>query len=129
MYLQGRSLQPESIYHPFKRRPILSFKSSHSLRRYSYTRETNFLPMSYLSLKWEAKTLSLTMLSLWRVSIHDEIFFSFTQKLAIDISLFLTLLVPNFRQHLSSALFFNKLLTEKKFICKVERLNVKQCRS
>ena len=42
----------------------------------------------------------------------------------------LTLSVPNFRRHLSSAFFyFNKLLLEKTFICKVERLNVKQSRS
>ena len=41
----------------------------------------------------------------------------------------LTLSAPNFRRHLSSALFFNKLLIGKKFICKVERLNVKQRRS
>ena len=40
----------------------------------------------------------------------------------------LTLSAPNFRRHLSSALFFNKLLIGKKFICKVERLNVKQRR-
>ena len=42
----------------------------------------------------------------------------------------LNLSVPNFRRHLSSAfLFFNKLSLEKKFIRKVERLNVKQRRS
>ena len=42
----------------------------------------------------------------------------------------LTLSVPNFRQHLSSALFFfNKLSIGKKFMCKVEKLNVKQRRS
>ena len=36
--------------------------------------------------------------------------------------------MPNFRRHLSSAfLFFNKLSLEKKFICKVKGLNVKQC--
>ena len=54
----------------------------------------------------------------------------------------LTLSRPNFRRHLSSVFFFfffffcfffvlfcfcfNKLLLGKKFICKVERLNVKQ---
>ena len=42
---------------------------------------------------------------------------------------FLTPSVPNFRRQLSSAFFFNKLLLEKKFIRKVERLNVKQSRS
>ena len=46
----------------------------------------------------------------------------------------LTLSVPNFRQHLSSAFFFfifyfNKLSFGKTFICKVERQNVKQRRS
>ena len=42
----------------------------------------------------------------------------------------LTLSVPNFRRHLSSAfLFFNKLSLEKNFIRKVERLDVKQRRS
>ena len=41
----------------------------------------------------------------------------------------LILLTPNFRRHLSSALFsFNKLSIVKKFICKVN-LNVKQSRS
>ena len=34
----------------------------------------------------------------------------------------------NFRRHLSSALCFNKLSIGNKFICKVERLNVKQHR-
>ena len=43
----------------------------------------------------------------------------------------LTLSVPNFQQHLSSAFFFyfNKISFWKTVICKVERLNVKQCRS
>ena len=50
----------------------------------------------------------------------------------------LTLSAPNFRRHLSSAFFFfflllffyfNKLSLGKTFICKVERLNVKQRRS
>ena len=48
-----------------------------------------------------------------------------------------TLSMPNFRRHLSSAFFFffffffffNELSLRKKFICKVERLNVKQHRS
>ena len=38
--------------------------------------------------------------------------------------------MPNFRRQLSSAwFFFNKLSLDKKFIRKVERLNVKQRRS
>ena len=38
--------------------------------------------------------------------------------------------MPNFRRHLSSAfLHFNKLSSGKAFICKFERLNVKQSRS
>ena len=41
----------------------------------------------------------------------------------------LTLSAPNFRRHLSSAFYFNKLSFGKTFICKVERLNVKQHRS
>ena len=50
----------------------------------------------------------------------------------------LTFSAPNFRRHLSSALFFfflfnklsiNKLSLRKKLICKVKSLNVKQCRS
>ena len=41
----------------------------------------------------------------------------------------LTLSVPNFRRHLSSAFYFNKPSLGKTFICIVERLNVKQLRS
>ena len=41
----------------------------------------------------------------------------------------LTLSLPNFRRHLSSAFNFNKLSLGKKLICKDERLNVKQRRS
>ena len=41
---------------------------------------------------------------------------------------FLTLSVPNFRRHLSAFFYFNKLSLGKTFICKVERLNVKQRR-
>ena len=41
----------------------------------------------------------------------------------------LPLSAPNFRRHLSSALFFDKLSVGNKCICKVERLNVKQRRS
>ena len=37
--------------------------------------------------------------------------------------------LPNFRRHLSSAFFLNKLMLGKKFIRKAERLNVKQRRS
>ena len=46
-------------------------------------------------------------------------------------SVLLTLSASNFRRHLSSVLFFyfNKLSFGKTLICKVERLNVKQCRS
>ena len=50
------------------------------------------------------------------------------------VSPYLTLSVPNFGQHLLSAcfffflFFFKKLLIGKKFICKVEKLNIKQCR-
>ena len=49
----------------------------------------------------------------------------------VNGSYFLTLSVPKFRLHLSSALFFflNKLSLGKTFICKVDRLNVKQRRS
>ena len=36
----------------------------------------------------------------------------------------LTLSALNFRRHLSSAFYFNKLSFGKAFICKVERLNV-----
>ena len=39
---------------------------------------------------------------------------------------FLTLSVPNFRRHLSTAFFLSKLSRGKKFICKAERLNPKQ---
>ena len=43
---------------------------------------------------------------------------------------YLTLSVSNFGRHLSSAFFyFNKLSFGKTFICKVERMNVKQHRS
>ena len=45
---------------------------------------------------------------------------------SIELKL-LTLSVLNFRVHLLSAFFLNKLSLGKKFICKVERLNVKQC--
>ena len=37
-------------------------------------------------------------------------------------------LVPNFRRHLSSAFVLNQLSIGKKFICKAEKLNVKQHR-
>ena len=51
------------------------------------------------------------------------------KQFILNIPRTLTLLVPNFRRHLSSLFFFNKLSLEKKFIFKVERLNVKQRRS
>ena len=43
----------------------------------------------------------------------------------------LTISAPNFRLYVSSALlcFFNKLSIGNKFLCKAERLNVKQRRS
>ena len=41
---------------------------------------------------------------------------------------FLTLSLPNFRRHLSSDSFIDKLSRDKKFICKDERLNIKQRR-
>ena len=41
----------------------------------------------------------------------------------------LPLSASNLRLYLSPALFFNKLLIGKYFICKAERLNAKQCRS
>ena len=46
----------------------------------------------------------------------------------VSVRVCLTFSVP-FRRHLSSALCFNKLSLGKKFICKVERLNVKQRKS
>ena len=46
-----------------------------------------------------------------------------------DVTAHLTLSLPNFRRHLSSAFNFNKLSLRKKFISKVEHLNVKQRRS
>ena len=49
---------------------------------------------------------------------------SVCSALSVCLSQFLTLSVPNFRLHLSSALFFS-YSTGKKLICKVERLNVK----
>ena len=61
-----------------------------------------------------------------------SILFSFQSRnfIKLNKSKHYTLSVPNFRRHLSSLLFFfNKLSLEKKFIRKVERLNVKQRRS
>ena len=47
-----------------------------------------------------------------------------------SVPILVTLLLPNFRRHLSSAFFFNfNKLSFGKFICEVERLNVKQRRS
>ena len=40
----------------------------------------------------------------------------------------LTLSLPNFRRHLSSAFVLNKLSIGKKITCKVEKMNVKQRR-
>ena len=53
------------------------------------------------------------------------------QQSCNNVDLALTISLPNFRRHLSSAFVLNKLLIRKKFICKTEekKLNDKQLRS
>ena len=54
---------------------------------------------------------------------------TFLPDVAQMVDICLTLSVPNFRRHLLSAFYFNKLSLGKKYICKVDRLNIKQRRS
>ena len=69
--------------------------------------------------------LPLIQQFLYTSSKSETDLFKFSDKYSKE----LTLSAPIFRQRLSSALLFYKLSTGNKFICKVEKLSVKQHRS